>query len=258
MICIQSSIFKQIPNLSHAFFAPGDSSSKHDNLSFKNGSREAVLDARRRACELIRVHHEHLTHVYQEHGTTIYTVQSSQRGAGACTGENQIGCGDAMLTSEAGLPLAILIADCLPIFFSTANAEVVGIVHAGWRGTVEGVSIRMIERFYEEFGVLAQALRVWVGPGISKDHFEVGSEVMQPFLQQWPMYSDCFDEKNRRIDLKALNVCQLLQAGVLPQNLEVSSDCTFGDTRFFSYRREGPGMGHNMAVIQKCNFKPLI
>ncbi len=252
MECIQSILLNQIPNIKHGFFAPGDSKNKENNLSFKNGSREQVLNARKRACELLQIQHQHLTHVYQEHGTTIYNVRPNQRGAGALTGENQIGCGDAMLTSEAELPLAILIADCLPIFFSAPNAEVVGIAHAGWRGSYENLSLLMVQRFEEEYAVKANTLRVWLGPAISKTHFEVGTEVMEPFVERWQEYTECFDQNSMRIDLKRLNEFQLLDAGVRREHIDVSPDCTFADLRFFSYRREGAGMGHNLAVIQKC------
>jgi purine-nucleoside/S-methyl-5'-thioadenosine phosphorylase / adenosine deaminase len=247
----QSNILRTINGLSHGFFAPGSTGNRNHNLSFKNAAQEEVIKARQLACGLLNIDHQHLTHVYQEHGTVIWDIKTSHRGAGALTGENQVGHGDAMITSDIHTPLAILVADCLPVFFSLFDSSVVGLAHAGWRGTYDDISVKMIDKLTGDYGAALDDIRIWIGPGISPKGFKVKNDVWQPFFERWGQYTDCFDSKNHSIDLKLVNKYRLEEHGVSADNIEVSPDCTYSDNRFFSYRRDGAGIGHNMAVIMR-------
>jgi len=250
MDLIQSRILNTPGRIKHAFFYPGIPYRREDNLSFKNGDRHQVLEARRRACSLLNFRHDHLTHVYQDHGTVIWSIRKQQRGAGALTGDGQVGIGDGMITNVPGIPLAILIADCLPILFSDRPGTFAGIAHAGWRGTLNGIAMKMLERLTSEFQVKPEDMLVWIGPGISSCCFHVGDAVWKAFLARWGHYSDCFLTDDSRIDLKRLNFHHLVSCGVLEENMEIHPDCTCCDRRYFSYRRDGAGIGHNMAVIE--------
>ncbi|MFB3788179.1 MAG: polyphenol oxidase family protein [bacterium] len=251
MEIVQSALLNQIPGLTHGFIRPGGNRNRVANLSFKNGPAETVRAARRQACGMLGIPAEHLTHVYQEHGTVIWTVSRDHRGAGAWTGRDPIGHGDGMITREARVPLAILIADCLPVFFTAPHAAAVGIAHAGWKGTLGNISARMVERLAGECGIEPAALRIWIGPGISLRGFTVQDDVWGPFQEAWGRHPECFDAVRRAIDLKQINRRQLMEAGVLDKHIDVSPDCTYSDPRFFSYRRDGAGGGHNLAVIQR-------
>ncbi|MGI6454137.1 MAG: peptidoglycan editing factor PgeF [bacterium] len=250
MQIVQSHLLSQIRQIRHGFFCPGDASNRDNNLSFKNGTPQQVLSARKRACGILNINPSDLTHVYQDHGTVIWSVGIQERGAGALTGEYQVGVGDALISNEPAVPLAILIADCLPVFFATSDAKAVGLTHAGWRGTFDNISGKTVQRIVQEFQVDPATIKVWIGPGISKANFEVGYDVLHQFKERWGNVNGCLDERNRRIDLRSINEHQLLEAGILPRNLEISPECTYADRKFFSYRRDGAGVGHNMAVIQ--------
>lgn len=251
MECLQSNSLLSIPGVRHGFFYPGNGRDIQDNFSYKNAPPKMVLDARRRACGLLNIAHEALTHVYQDHGTAIWTVNESHRGSGALPGDGQVGVGDGLITGTAGVPIAILIADCLPVFYATEDGRSIGLAHAGWRGTYDEIAFKMVERMTDRFSVDSSELHVWIGPGISIRGFTVGEEVWNLFRERWGIYEDCFDPANRAIDLKRLNQYQLVQSGVLAENIDVSSECTFSDPRFFSYRRDGKGSGHSMAVIMR-------
>ncbi|MBD3265593.1 peptidoglycan editing factor PgeF [bacterium] len=250
MELIQSKLLQGLSNIKHGFFRPGLQGRHAANLSFKNGAIEAVQVSRVKACQLAGIEPKHLTHVYQDHGTDIWNVTREHRGAGALTGEGQMGVGDAMITTEPGIPLAILIADCLPLFFSSRDGQVVGIAHAGWRGTVDNLAGKMVDRFDKDYNVAPQELRVWIGPGISSCCFAVKEDVWGAFADLHKTCSWGFNKKTMKIDLKTINRHQLWQAGVLKEAIEISPDCTCCQQSYFSYRREGPGFGHNMALIQ--------
>lgn len=246
----KSDLLGGIEGIAHGFFHPGPERPPEWNLSFKNGSPERVFRARVRACGLIGVDPLSLTHVCQEHGDRIWAVDSSHRGAGAADGTGQVGYGDGLITREPGVSLAILIADCLPVFACALDGSAAGIAHAGWRGTLDGIAVRLIGRLGDEYGVPPSDLAAWIGPGISREAFEVGPEVVERFESRWPGNGDCIDrDGSLRIDLKELNRRQLLSAGLAPERIEVSPHCTHRNPEMFSYRRDGAGMGHNMAVI---------
>ncbi|MEW6237604.1 MAG: polyphenol oxidase family protein [Candidatus Omnitrophota bacterium] len=251
MELIRSILLDTIPRLKHGFFYPGLNGGAQDNFSFRNGSKEYVLNARERACGLLGIRHEHLTHVYQEHGSTIWNIGPAQLGAGAMNGEGQAGRGDAMIAQTPEIPLAILTADCLPIFFAHGSGQVVGLTHAGWRGTVEAIARKTVERLARDYGVAPGELFVWIGPGICGECFEVGEDVWRIFEEAWGSVNAGFHLQRRAIDLKEINRRQLVMAGVKEENIETALQCTMCDHRFFSYRRDGPGIGHNLAVIQR-------
>ncbi|MBI1388800.1 MAG: hypothetical protein GC154_10175 [bacterium] len=249
MFLIQSKLLSSVPNLSHGFIGPDDASSMADNLSFNAGREEDVREARRRAAGLLGVEAEKLTFVYQEHGDLIHPVSSEQAGAGALAANAQLCKGDGMMTAQPGAALAILTADCIPVMLAAEDGSAIAIAHAGWRGTLKAIAKKTADRMNEEFGIDPAKLKAWIGPGISFDYFEVGEDTWAYFIDGWCQYHDCFDAKNRCIDLHGLNYYQLIEAGLLEDNIEISEDCTVGDERFYSYRRQGEGYGRNMAAI---------
>lgn len=251
MFILQSDALNAVPGVAHGFWGPDDSNQLTDNFSFKSGSVDDVRAARTGACGMIDVDPACLTLVYQEHGDVIHPVTQAQRGAGALEADRQVGAGDGLMTADSGVPLAILVADCIPLFFAAGDGKAVALAHAGWRGTLKAIAKRTVERMNAEYGVDPAELKVWIGPGISFDHFEVGEDTWAYFIDGWCQYNDCFDPKSRCIDLKGLNIYQLIEAGVPEDNIDEAEECTVADERFYSYRRQGAGKGHNMAVIMK-------
>lgn len=132
---------------------------------------------------------------------------------------------DAAYTTVPGLPIAVSTADCLPVILEGDRA--VGVAHAGWRGAAAGV-VGMLRRAMEEAGV--PPTRAAVGPGIRPCCFEVGPEVAERF----PGHTSETDWGTRSVDLPAAVAADL-------EGLEVwvSSDCTRGDARYHSHRRDG-------------------
>jgi len=85
---------------------------------------------------------------------------------------------DASFTQEPERICAVLTADCLPVLFATESGDRVAAAHAGWRGLADGV----LEATVRALGVSPATLMAWLGPAISPDHYEVGSEVREAFL----------------------------------------------------------------------------
>jgi YfiH family protein len=152
---------------------------------------------------------------------------------------------DGLVTDQAGLALAISVADCLPIVIYDALHRAVALVHAGWRGSAKGIARHAVQVMVREFQTDVARLAVYLGPSASVCCYEVGPEVAKLF----PL--ECVDERKGRLylNLKEANRRQLLDLGVEAQNLEVSSYCTICEPRLFhSYRRDKERSGRMMAV----------
>jgi len=153
---------------------------------------------------------------------------------------------DAAVASHAGAACVVMVADCVPVLFCPSDGQRVGAVHAGWRGLAEGV----LERTVEAMGVPASELAAWLGPAISQQHFEVGDEVRQTFVNADRAAISCFRMNARgrwQADLVGLARLRLASLGVT--NVSGGKWCTFADReRFFSHRRDGKG-GRLAALI---------
>jgi hypothetical protein len=95
---------------------------------------------------------------------------------------------DAAITRLAGLPLAIRVADCLPVFFTDDAGSVIAAAHAGWRGLAAGV----LEATVAGMFVQPASLRAWLGPAIGAEAFEVGEDVVEAFVANDRTALACF------------------------------------------------------------------
>jgi YfiH family protein len=190
--------------------------------------------------------------------------------------------GDAMTTREPGFLLAVQTADCVPILLADTKRRAVAAVHAGWRGTLARVAEKALGCMRREFGTRPEDVVAALGPSIGRCCYEVGPEVAQAYLAQFARAGEWFDGPFERLsageepnplpwltmmppghdpppervklDLRAANRRQLLDAGVAPRRMAVSRLCTACRTDLlFSYRREGAKTGRLLAVIGMRN-----
>jgi YfiH family protein len=149
--------------------------------------------------------------------------------------------GDALITATPGERVGIRTADCVPILMADPVNRVVAAVHAGWRGTVEEIARQTVDAMRQTFDTKAADVRAAVGPCIAQCCFEVGPEVAERFGLM---------AERTRIDLVGANRRQLLSAGLLEGNVDISGLCTACDAeRFHSFRRDKDASGRMVAAI---------
>ena len=149
--------------------------------------------------------------------------------------------GDALVTATPGDRVGIRTADCVPILLADTANRVVAAVHAGWRGTVAEIACRTLDTMRQTFDTRAADVRAAIGPCIAQCCFEVGPEVAERFG---------LPAERRRIDLVKENRRQLLAAGLVKANLDISGLCTACDgERFHSFRRDKEASGRMVAAI---------
>ena len=147
------------------------------------------------------------------------------------------GPADAAVTREPGHVLAILVADCMPVLFASADGGVLGAAHAGWRGLAAGV----LEATLAAMRVPAASVHAWLGPAIGPVAFEVGDEVRAAFMQRDAGAGQAFTANARgrwQCDLALLARQRLAAAGV--QRVTGAALCTASNPlQCFSFRRDG-------------------
>lgn len=165
----------------------------------------------------------------QVHGSTVH-VHAEPAGGAIVLGD-----GDGHVTAAAGLLLTVTVADCVPVFIADPGARAVGLLHAGWRGTAEGILEAGIHAMASSFGSVPAALAVHLGPAICGGCYEVGPEVFRSLGERPP-------PGPRPIDLRRVVRVRAGAAGVRDESVTVSGECTLcGDGRYFSHRRGDTG-----------------
>ena len=227
------------------------------NLGFNRGdAHRNVGENYRRFCAAAGFDPESLVTGAQDHHTEILRVDSRHRGMGVWRQKDWEGI-DGLVTDDPAVTLVIYCADCVPLYFIDPVRRVIGLAHAGWRGTVAGMAAVMVRRLAEEFGSDPADLRVAIGPSISAASFEVDAPVAEEFLAlpgaegfvTGPTPNLEGDEKYH-VDLWECNRQFLLSAGVLPEHVTVSGvDTVEHSDLLFSHRKTQGRRGSNCALL---------
>jgi YfiH family protein len=213
------------------------------NLSLHVGDdAESVLSNRRLLAKAVRLKPSELVYLKQAHSCRIKTVMTKHRGRGAKKFSQAIGGFDAMITDSPGTCLIVLVADCVPILLFDPSKHVIGAVHAGWKGTMKEITKKTVDKMKREFGCDPEDIIAGIGPSIGPCCFEVKKNV---FHLANIIYSAgeevVIQQRNKTfVDLWQANKLQLMRAGVLEGNVEISNICTVcGGGRFYSARASG-------------------
>jgi YfiH family protein len=154
---------------------------------------------------------------------------------------------DGLVTATTGLSLVVSVADCLPVALYDPEISVIGLVHAGWRGTARRIVMNAITIMEKEFGASPGRMVAYLGPSAGVCCYEVGPEVAREFALE------CVERRGGTIylNLKRANTDHLHSSGLKTENIEVSDSCTIcGGDEFHSYRRDGNRSGRMMALFR--------
>jgi polyphenol oxidase len=272
---LQAEVLKKFPWIVHGFSTRVGGKSRLAgkpalNLGFTDwDSRAAVTSNRSLLLVALGEPKMPLTSLRQVHSDVVHIISDPP---------SESPCGDAIATRQPGLLLGVQTADCVPILLADTAKRVVAAIHAGWRGTLARIAAKTLGRMRQEFGTRPEDVVAAIGPAIGRCCYEVGPEVALAFASQFPRAAEWFngpfaaqaegeqqhwlpwltmmppghqpEPERAKLDLRAANRWQLVDAGVSPRKIAVSALCTkCRADLFFSYRREGAGTGRLMAVI---------
>lgn len=176
-----------------------------------------------------------IANVKQVHGNKIIRVD------GPCATVVEA---DGLITDRTNLPLVVRTADCLPVFLIDVKTPAAGIVHAGWRGTKDTITLEAVNAMIREFNSRPEDIKAAFGPCIRPRQYEVGPEFCQHFPQEVVR-----ENQKYYFDLALANKNQLVSRGVLEENIYDCRICTFEDQNYHSYRRDGQAAGRILSMI---------
>ena len=161
---------------------------------------------------------------------------------------------DGIVTDLKNYPICLVFADCVPILLFDANKKVMGIVHAGWKGTAKAIVAKTVKAMVSEFFCEPKNIKAAIGAAICKKCFEVNPDVSNQLgVSIKNACGNIFLEKGDKVhvDLKLLNKIQLNEVGV--NNVDVCEYCTCCDNKlFYSYRADNKITGrHGMLAMIK-------
>jgi polyphenol oxidase len=158
---------------------------------------------------------------------------------------------DIIFTDEPHVTLYMRFADCVPILLYDSGQGVVGLAHAGWLGTVRGVSDAAVKTMRARYGTKPENILAAIGPSIGLDHYEIGHDVVAHVHDAFNSDADrLIESRDGRtyFDLWAANALQLRKAGV--ERIEVAGLCTACHTDdWFSHRAEKGKTGRFGALM---------
>ncbi|GAB4508882.1 MAG: peptidoglycan editing factor PgeF [Anaerolineae bacterium] len=213
---------------------------------------EAVRHNHELMYEALSVNRSRASTVWQVHGADVVVVDGPVRG------RRWIALADGMITDQPDTPLVMRYADCTPIMLYDPVKGVIGVAHAGWRGTVIGAASSTVRAMMKAYGCRPGDIQAGIGPSIGPERYQVGEEVVEAALRHFgtlngglaegPLIRRDPADGTAYFNLWSANKLDLQSAGV--DQIEVAEICTALHTdEFYSHRAEKGNTGRFGAVI---------
>lgn len=205
---------------------------------------------RQKLMQLLGLNNHNLFLPRQIHGDIIEEIASDLK-------NNTIEACDGLVALKAShrlssLALGVLSADCLPIIFFESKINMIGVVHAGWRGTFLGITAKMIRKMVK-IGGKKENIIVSFGPHIGRCCYDVSHSRALAFQKIYGKDEriTAFYDQKWHLDLGYVNYLVLRNENILPENIDASVVCNACRTKeFYSYRKDKvETYGENMAFI---------
>lgn len=200
-----------------------------------------ILKNREKICSVLELDYRLIVTPDQQHTDNIKIINSM---------DEDLSATDGIITSSKSLVLMLLFADCTPIILYAPKEQVIGVIHAGWRGTAKKIAQKAINLFTNDFNVYANTIKAAIGPAIGQCCYPVSQETAFELRKSIDEnHANIFKENNNqvKVDLKKLNAQQLKEAGVL--DIDIINKCTScNNSLFYSYRAEEGKTGRHAAI----------
>jgi len=202
---------------------------------FDEDLAENIYENRRRFLSVFEGDHKLATQ-WQVHGDSVRVI-----GSEADIADSDLRF-DALVSHIPGVLAGVKTADCVPVLIGDRETKSFAAIHAGWRGTVQSIVVRAVEKMQSEFGSEPKNLLAAIGPAAGCKNYEIGQDVIDSFEAAFPPAGKYFTPTSgghAMIDLHLANKDQLLSCGLPLTNIFTAPYCTMARLDlFFSYRVE--------------------
>lgn len=204
------------------------------NLCFTRGDDEEAV---RRNFELIggalKISPEDMVYAMQTHTVNVMEAENRHRGMGVVRSRDYDGV-DGLVTNVPGIALVTTYADCVPVFLADPVKKTIGLVHSGWKGTVNNIAEAAVNRLLELYGSKPENISAFIGPSICRRCYEVGEDVAELFAERYGrdafvtgILNPVSPYKGKfLLDLHTANKINLMNAGILEENIGITDICT--------------------------------
>lgn len=223
----KTSNYYQLPQLGQLNYLKHGFSTKHfGNMSLSWGQEGEVLSNRRRFVNELGLVDRKFVTFWLTHSSKVAVIEDAMAGQSITDRTINLTGFDGVITNRRGLFFLLCSADCLPLIFLDTRKRVLGVAHAGWKGLVGEIHLKVVRLMEERFGTQVSDLRVSLGPGILSCCNLQKPPVVQNKLPGWNAYLHPEKDGLYRIFLVEYCVDSLIRLGVRPENIERSDFCT--------------------------------
>ena len=180
--------------------------------------------------------------VPQEHSNNVFVAKKSDGGLGVIKEEMHYGC-DGIITNEKELMLLTVEADCTPVYILDPVHKAIGMIHSGWRGTVNRITEHALDLMKENYGTDIKNVLIHFGPAICGNCYEVGIELIDEFKkilkcdEIHKVFIPIPDKPEKYyLDVTESIKMSLINYGINPQNISRTNVCTYHDNIYDSWR----------------------
>ena len=231
---------------------------KDDNFKEQNNmalhvcqNKASILENRQELAKILQSDITQFVCANQTHSANFFKVENEHVGLGASSSESAVSNTDALYTYEPNVVISSFTADCVPVLFYNEKTNLIGAIHSGWQGTIKEITLKLFEHLKIHENCAMQDVKVYIGPAISQDKFEVDADVYDKFKSLG--YADEFmylkESTNKyHIDNKQTVKKQCELAGIPAENITIDPTCTYKSEDGFSYRQDR-GTGRHLSFI---------
>ena len=234
-------IFDEYDELLHGFTTRKGGVSKvayeSMNLGFGTGDDEENVSKNYHImADKFRIKIEDIVETDQTHTNNIRYVTEKDKGRAMM--DPKYTDIDGIYTDKKNVVLMSFHADCNAVYFYDPVKSLIGLSHAGWKGTVLNITGEMIKAFIE-LGSNPADIKAAISPSLGQCCFEVDKDVADMFIAADIKYKDFMITKGEKyhFDLWEINKYNMIKEGMSENNIEVAGLCTkCHNDLFFSHR----------------------
>ena len=237
----------EFPNIKHCYTLRKNGI----NVQIQSGDKTDLISSYKKVADVLEIDYKHIVKPHQTHTDKIEKVESS---------DDKFEEVDGIITNKKDIILCTTSADCTSLLFYDDNKKVVADVHSGWKGTLQKIGKKAVEKMIKDYECNPKDIICCIGPHIRKCHFEVEEDVMQMFKREFE-YTSRIQEiieigrkvdsvQKYNVDTTLINKIILKEAGLKDENIIDSNICTVCNSYLFhSYRVDKETSGRNGAFI---------
>jgi len=157
---------------------------------------------------------------------------------------------DAIMTQRKGYFLFLKTADCNPVLFFDPKTNVIGAIHAGWKGLEQRIITKTMELAIKKYSLDLSTVKFIIGPSIRSCCYEVKQDLVDTFNKTFDSTEDFFIKRSGKIHFDQLEAIkqEFNNLKVKTENIEIIDQCTHCSNQYFSYRENKTKM-RNISFI---------